>query len=419
MSSPGHAVRRRYQSNIWKFYLYSFLLNFQLWWPIWIIYLQKDRGLSLGQITLLDVPFWLGIVVLQVPAAAIADRWGRKPTLAAAALFGAAAVTIFGLATTFWLLLASYLIWAASFSLLVGPDSAFLFDTLRALGREGEYQKLYGFAWAMMTGATLAGTLAGAPLAAATNLSFPIVLSGGMGFAAFLSALLFVEPLPEFRSELSLSYRAVIRDSVRLVVNRPTVRYAILYFGVVTLGTLGPIFFLQPFLTEHGVGIEALGLWQTPTRVAGMVGALIGYRVVAAMGERMTFQAALAAMVASYVFVASWGTIYAVAAFPVMNLLFIMSRPLLTDYLNRRVSSGQRATVVSMTNLAYAMALAPVAPLLGALADSASLTAAFWAAGAIVGGTGVLVLALWAKAEQSEAPVVAEAETTAVLPRLD
>ena len=71
---------------IYPYYLFHFFLNFQLWWPIWIIYLTEERGLTLGQVTLIDVPFWLSIIVLQVPAAAIADRWGRKPTLIASSL---------------------------------------------------------------------------------------------------------------------------------------------------------------------------------------------------------------------------------------------------------------------------------------------------------------------------------------------
>lgn len=27
------------EGNIWKSYVYRFLMNFQLWWPIWVIYL--------------------------------------------------------------------------------------------------------------------------------------------------------------------------------------------------------------------------------------------------------------------------------------------------------------------------------------------------------------------------------------------
>ena len=192
--SPADA--RAYQANIWKFYLDTFLLNLQLWWPIWIIYLQEERGFSLGQVTLLEVPFYLSIVVLQIPAAAIADRWGRRTSLALGALLWAAGVTLFGLADTYQLLLFSYLVWGIAIALMTGADSAFLYDSLKALGREDEYQRIYGRAWAVLSAASLAGTLIGAPVAAATSLPFPIVLSGAIAALAVLATLTFTEPRP-------------------------------------------------------------------------------------------------------------------------------------------------------------------------------------------------------------------------------
>jgi len=69
--------RRSYEANLPKAYLFQFLMSFQLWWPIWVLYLQEKRGLSLTQITALESIFWLIILVAQVPAGAIADRQGR------------------------------------------------------------------------------------------------------------------------------------------------------------------------------------------------------------------------------------------------------------------------------------------------------------------------------------------------------
>ena len=110
------------QANIRRYYLYNFFLNFQLWWPIWIIYLKEERGLSQTQVTLIDVPFWLSIVLLQIPAAALADRWGRRPALIASGCCFALAITLFGLASSFPLLLLSYLVWGVAFSLYNGTD---------------------------------------------------------------------------------------------------------------------------------------------------------------------------------------------------------------------------------------------------------------------------------------------------------
>ncbi|KKL53321.1 hypothetical protein LCGC14_2276610 [marine sediment metagenome] len=301
----------RYQANIRKFYLFQFLLNLQLWWPIWVIYLMEERGFTLGQVTLLDIPFWLSIIALQIPAAAIADRWGRKPTLIAAACALTVAVTLFGLASSFPVILVSYLIWGIGFALLFGTESAFLYDTLKALGREDDYARVYGRAWGLLTAAALVGTLLGAPVAAATNLSLPIVLSGGLAFLAVLVAATFTEPAPEARTAHRLTYGRVIADSIDILRRRPAVRYSILFYGLITVGSIAPIFFLQPFLREHDIGLGQVGLWQTPTRLAGIVGAVAAYRIVAAMGERWTFYLMPVVLFASYAVLALWDSLYA------------------------------------------------------------------------------------------------------------
>ncbi len=394
------AEKRAYQANIWKFYVHTFLLNLQLWYPIWIIYLQEERGLSLGQVTVMEVPFLLSIVVLQIPAAAVADRWGRRTSLALGALLYAAGVTLFGLADTYQLLLFSYLIWGIAIALMTGADSAFLYDSLKALGREDEYQRIYGGAWAVLSAASLAGTLIGAPVAAATSLPFPIVLSGGIAALGCLAALTFTEPRPS-HDEARLPYGEVMRESVRLALHQPTVRYAILFFGVLTIGGIAPVFFFQPFLTRHDIDLSQVGFWQTPTRVVGVLGALVAYRVVSGLGEKGTFLLLPLTMVGSYALLAGWDSIYAQVAFPVMNLAAVMSKPVITDYLNRRVPTSQRATVISLTNLAYCLILIPLAPIVGLIADKLSLAAAFWT-GAVITLAGMVILPLWWRAMAKE-----------------
>ena len=52
--SPEDA--RSLEANIWRFYLFRFFVDFQLWLPIWAVYLIDERGLSLTQLTALDAP---------------------------------------------------------------------------------------------------------------------------------------------------------------------------------------------------------------------------------------------------------------------------------------------------------------------------------------------------------------------------
>ena len=91
--------------------------------------------------TLVEVPHLLTVVVLQFRRPPWPTVGGRRPTLALGALLSAAGVTLFGLAGTYQLILFSYVVWGASFALMSGADSAFLYDSLKALGREDEYQR--------------------------------------------------------------------------------------------------------------------------------------------------------------------------------------------------------------------------------------------------------------------------------------
>lgn len=385
------------EANIWKYYLFQALVGLQLWYPIWVIYLVEERGLSLTQVTIVEVPFWVAAVLVQIPAAAAADRWGRKPMLIAAALSLACATVLFGLAQTYPLLLLSYVIWGASFAFLYGTESAFIFDSLKEAGREGDYAKIYGRGWGITTAAILTGTFLGAPIADATSLPFPIIVSGGIAALAALAALTFHEPAPKDRAKLPATYGEIIRESANVMRESSAVRYAVFFYGVITVGYIAPFFFFQPFLVEHGIDVGDVGFWQTPTRLAGIAGALTAAWLLAFFGERLTFWGMVAALVGALAMLAAWESRWAVIAFPVIFYVVILSQPTITDYLNRRVPTDRRATVLSMTNLMRSLVIIPAAPLFGAIADQASLETAFLAHGVVVAALGLPLLLLWTR----------------------
>ena len=410
--------RRVYEANLRRAYLYQFFMNFQFWWPIWVVYLQDERGLSLTQITALDSVFWLIIMVAQVPAGAVADRWGRKVALLLGSLFLAAGILLFGLADSYLLILISYGGWGLGLAFQYGGDSAFLFDSLKVLGREGEFQKVYGRYWSMASVGVIGGLLVGAPMAAATNLSLPIVLSSGIALLAAGVALTLKEPGaaaaqmdadgPSMKA--GLSYGDLIRESFQLAYRRPRVRYVLLYSAVVGVGAFVPIIFIQPFLTHHDIGVGNLGLFQVPTRVFGIVGALAAYRVSAVLGERRIMVIMPVLLVGSYAALGAWDSIYAYPTFPVVTLVAMMAYPVVADYLNRRIPSEQRATVLSLRQVVFSLLLIPIAPLLGLVADGVSLMGAFWASALVVGAPLPLIFTLWWRSEAREPSLETAAE---------
>jgi MFS family permease len=93
-----HAAR-----NIRLLYLYWFLRDFQLWIPVWIVFLTDDRGFSLTQVTGAEGLYLIGVLLLEVPTGAIADHWGRSIHGSWAICLGGA-VLIFAFASSFGVL---------------------------------------------------------------------------------------------------------------------------------------------------------------------------------------------------------------------------------------------------------------------------------------------------------------------------
>ncbi|MEX0749726.1 MAG: MFS transporter [Dehalococcoidia bacterium] len=389
------------EANIGKSFLYRFLIQFQLWWPIWVIYLQKERDLSLTQITLLDTPFFLLIVFAEVPTGAIADRYGRRISLMLGSLMFAIAVFIFGVAENYLVILLSYTAWGLALTLQSGADTALLYDSLKSMGREEEFQKINGRLWALTSLAVLLAILIGAPIAAATSLSVPILLSAGVALAAVPVALSMREPSYRGHEEPE-PYLRMVRNGVRDAWNKKPLRYIIAFSGVLQAAVFAPLIFLQPFLDSFDVGTGNLGLWQAPVRAAGMMSAFFAHRLISRLGERGTFLAMPVALGIAYLSLAGMDNMWVYAAFIPVGFVAGLSNPALSDYVNRRIPSDRRATMLSIQNLAGSVLLAFIEPISGALADTVGLRGMFLMFGVLTLVIGPAILWLWNRAESDE-----------------
>ncbi len=398
-----------------KSYLYAFLMDFALWMPIWVLYLQDRRGLSLTQITFLDVPFFLLIVVAQVPAGVIADRFGRKYSIMIGAAFFAVAVLVFGLATNYPLILTSYILWSLAVTFRVGADSALLYDTLKQIGQEERFHGAMGRLWATRSTALLAGLLLGAPLASATNFSFTFEASAGLALAAIVVALWMHEPrhvAVEAREAMGQTLLQGVGEAWR----QPAIRYVILYSGVVSLGFFGPVvIFQQPWLAEHGVATQHLGLWQAPARAGEIAAALGAGWLLLRMGERAAFFALPVTLVACNLALAGIDHSWIVAAFVGIGVVSGLQNPFLANYINHRIDSERRATVLSVQSVVQNVMLAGAQPLGGVIADAWGLRAVFLMFAMMVLVLGGGTLALWERARAGER-VAAAFGATAVVP---
>jgi MFS family permease len=390
-----------FEGNVRKLYIYRFLMDFQLWWPIWVIYLQVQRGLSLTQITLLDTPFLLLIMVAEIPTGAIADRFGRRVSLILGSTLFAVAVFIFGIADNYVIILISYTAWGLGQTFQSGADMAILYDSLKNVGREEDFEKINGRSWALKSLAVVIAILIGAPLAQATSYSLPIIISAGIALLAAPVAFSMHEPRYEHGAS-GEQYLQMLAHGIREAWQQPALRYIILFSGFLIAATYTPLVFQQPFLAKHGVGLGNMGFWQAPVRGAGIFSALLAYRFVARAGQRGAFFALPMLIIICNFSLAGIDHAWAYSSFLGVGMVAGMQNPVLATYINRRIPSERRATVLSVQSVIGSFIWAGLQPISGVVADQFGLRAVFLMLGVLTLAVSGTLLLLWNRAEDDE-----------------
>ena len=434
--SGSTETRRRFARNLRVYYLFYGSSGFLIWLPIWMVYLIDGRGMSLTQVALMESLFWLTLVIAEVPTGAIADRWGRRTSLFLGACGFTIASVAFAFSATYPMLMVSYAIMATSMTLYSGAGHALLFDTLRQLGRTNEYEKHVGRSEAGAFAAMLVATMLGGPLAALVGFSNTILIGAAAMAVAAVFALLLREP-PRSEAEFAgqsanqlanqpsaqsngaggQTAAAAPPPSVlrNMLVGWFTVWRRKTLFAIIIFATLMgvvfemPEFFLQTFVRFQGIdprdaldtGFLYSGLIIPP--IAGMViGSLLAAGVAGRFGERRALPLLLLAGILLFVPLMLWNSLWVIIAIALVAVLRGMIRPIATGYINRRIASDQRATVLSMFELSMGVLMAACTPLVGSAADLLSFQWAFALCLAVLVVAGGLFAFTWRRAHARE-----------------
>ncbi|MDD6792869.1 MAG: MFS transporter [Thermobifida fusca] len=147
----------------WGVYAYAFFQDLIPLYPVYAL-LFADTGATDGQISALFALWTLVAFTFEVPSGLLADRWARRPLVAAAPLLAGAAFALWTLFPSFPVFAAGFVLWGAGGALGSGAFQALVYDTLAAAGRTSDYPRLIGRSRALATGAVLASGLLTGPL---------------------------------------------------------------------------------------------------------------------------------------------------------------------------------------------------------------------------------------------------------------
>ena len=156
----------------------------------------------------------------------------------------------------------------------------------------------------------------------------------------------------------------------------------LLFSSFTGTATLTFAWFVQPYFKAAGLPLALYGVMWTLLNLSVGTTGLFAYRIERGLGREKSLIALLLFISCGYYLAGGFISIRAMGGLFFFYAVRGVATPILKDYVNRYCRSEVRATILSLRNFIIRINFAIVGPLLGWVADTYSLKAAFWMAGA-------------------------------------
>lgn len=256
---------KKLESNIWKYTL-ILVANKRLFAAILSVYYLTIPDVNASWIGTFILIGSLAGFVFEVPSGYLSDKIGHKTALVISRIATLLSTLFFLFADSIQFLILGTIFLSIGSAFISGTGSAFMHETLRALGRESEYTKVIGKASSIGFAVPILLTVA-IPFLVSINFKIPFLFALVVDFIGLCAALTLVKPpVPQERvDEIDVKR---FRDVVKEGMEKRFFRYA-LFSGILfgALWTTG--IFRGPYQESLGI----LVIWFGVLHGIGRVGA--------------------------------------------------------------------------------------------------------------------------------------------------
>lgn len=360
-----------------------------------LIYQATVVGLDPLQLVLVGTTLEATAFLFEVPTGVVADVYSRRASVVIGYVLIGVGFVIEGAFPVFAAVLLAQVVWGIGYTFTSGALEAWLSDEIgeanagRAFLRAAQIARL----------GTLAGIVASVALGNA-RVNLPII-AGGVSFIALgiFLALFMPEtgftPIPRENRNSFQQMWQTFRGGLAMARRRPalgTILGVGLFHGLYSEGVdrlWTPFLLTFAFPTFDGITtVTWFGIIRVGAILLGIAANEIAHRRVKLddeSGIRRVLFAINAGMVGALViFGASPNLVIAIAAYWAWSLLRQTHNPLYTVWVNQRLDSQVRATVISMSSQVDALGQIIGGPIVGAMGTAVSLRAALLSSAAIL-----------------------------------
>lgn len=382
----------RVKSNIWKLYVIRVVGSFMLIMPVITLFF-KENGLTMHDIFVLQALFAMSVIVFEIPSGYFSDRVGRKKALIIGYIFAIGGFATYSIAHGFWQFVIAEVLLGFGASFSSGTDAALLYDSLLEDGSESAYTRIEGRRFsAGLISESVASVMGG--FIALISLRLPLYIETSVLILAFPVVLSITEPsVCSIKNKKSAMEG--IGDIIKDLVHKDNkLKWIILYSSVVGASTLTMVWMIQPYLKEVDIPIGFFGIIWAGLMILSAVISWNAEKISRLLGEKKIISLMIVLVIVGYFslsyFWASWAIIF-------LGLFYVVRGihgPIISAYINGKVSSDVRATILSIKNLFGRVLFSVIGPFVGWISDVFSLEVAVLYSGGIFASLGLSALFL-------------------------
>ncbi|AZR72025.1 hypothetical protein BBF96_00550 [Anoxybacter fermentans] len=379
--------------NIFKFYVFTFLRNFELVMPVLVLF-YLDNNLTYANIFFLQAWFTLIIMIFEIPSGALSDFFGRKKTLLISGFIHAFACWIYSISKSFGMFLVCETFWGISAAFASGTLQAFVYDSLKDYKRENEAKQVFAKVQTISLLSKAVSAVIGAYIASIYSYRFVFFLTTFSFLAAFITSLFFNEPkcLQTVKRVTLRDYIKQIKDGLNILRGSSILIFLTVESTIINTCIALSFWFFQPLLQSRGLAIANFGLVIAMFNIFSASGVILAPKCEKMIGAQKTILFSELFPTIFMIVVGIWINLYvAIIGFIIIHGINMIRMALFNDYFNRYIDTQQRATVLSLISFLGSLSYAILGPIVGKITDYTGLDVILTGIGVV---TGILIIML-------------------------
>jgi MFS family permease len=363
----------KYPLQIYIFFLISFVTGVEFIGPFLIPFFREWGGLTQFETQLLQSWFMLWIFLLEIPTGLIGDIKGRKFSVMTGLIFLTVGVIIYALFPSFWLFMFGEFLLAFGVAFISGSDEALLYDSVVDLKLKDQYGKIsntyenlkfYGMILSSLVAGLFIGHLG-------YNQIFQLSAIG-TGVAAIL--LFFFIKEPKFRKEgeeFAPDYLGTFKLAFKEFRNNKSLLRLTLMTTIINSIAYFSIWLNQNLLDNIGITKEFYGFFRTYGILIQIGASSLMLFLLKPKGTRLTVHSLIILIIIVGFLAGGLITnVYGTILFLTLVMGFGMKhRTVMGQYMNSKIESTNRATVLSFVSMSRRVLLIFLNPLIGFFVD--------------------------------------------------